>query len=94
MIKARFFDMGFPAVVREPRIHRQRSTRSASITYADPHVGDLSFLMHYGDMTDSTNLICLMQQIRPDEIYNLAAQSHIAVSIRLWRSAPLIERFI
>jgi GDPmannose 4,6-dehydratase len=48
--------------------------------YADPHIGEVPFLMHYGDMTDSTNLIRLMQQIRPTEIYNLAAQSHVAVS--------------
>ncbi|SCB30836.1 GDPmannose 4,6-dehydratase [Bradyrhizobium shewense] len=48
--------------------------------YQDPHAGNVRFLMHYGDMTDSTNLIRLMQQIRPTEIYNLAAQSHVAVS--------------
>lgn len=48
--------------------------------YEDPHVGNVPFLMHYGDMTDSTNLIRLVQQIRPTEIYNLAAQSHVAVS--------------
>jgi GDPmannose 4,6-dehydratase len=48
--------------------------------YEDPHTGDVPFLLHYGDMTDSTNLIRLMQQIRPTEIYNLAAQSHVAVS--------------
>src|ERR1700743_826986 len=48
--------------------------------YEDPHHGNVPFLMHYGDMTDSTNLIRLGQQIRPTEIYNLAAQSHVAVS--------------
>ena len=48
--------------------------------YQDPHVGNVPFLMHYGDMTDSTNLISLVQQIRQTEIYNLAAQSHVAVS--------------
>src|SRR3989337_111501 len=48
--------------------------------YQDTHSGNVSFLMHYGDMTDSTNLIRLIQQIRPTEIYNLAAQSHVAVS--------------
>jgi GDPmannose 4,6-dehydratase len=48
--------------------------------YQDPHAGNVPFLMHYGDMTDSTNLIRLMQQIRPTEIYNLAAQSHVGVS--------------
>ncbi|KYK48120.1 GDP-mannose 4,6-dehydratase [Bradyrhizobium liaoningense] len=48
--------------------------------YRDPHIGDVPFLMHYGDMTDSTNLIRLVQQIKPTEIYNLAAQSHVGVS--------------
>jgi GDPmannose 4,6-dehydratase len=48
--------------------------------YQDRHVGNVPFLLHYGDMTDSTNLIRLMQQIRPTEIYNLAAQSHVGVS--------------
>jgi GDPmannose 4,6-dehydratase len=48
--------------------------------YRDRHAGDVPFLLHYGDMTDSTNLIRLMQQIRPTEIYNLAAQSHVGVS--------------
>ena len=48
--------------------------------YQDPHSRKVPFLLHYGDMTDSTNLIRLMQQIRPTEIYNLAAQSHVGVS--------------
>lgn len=48
--------------------------------YQDRHAGNVPFLMHYGDMTDSTNLIRLIQQIRPTEIYNLAAQSHVGVS--------------
>lgn len=48
--------------------------------YEDPHHQNVRFLLHYGDMTDSTNLIRLMQQIRPTEVYNLAAQSHVAVS--------------
>lgn len=48
--------------------------------YQDPHKENVPFLMHYGDMTDSTNLIRLVQQIRPTEIYNLAAQSHVGVS--------------
>jgi GDPmannose 4,6-dehydratase len=48
--------------------------------YKDPHEDGVDFHMHYGDMTDSTNLIRLVQQIRPCEIYNLAAQSHVAVS--------------
>lgn len=48
--------------------------------YQDPHVEDARFHLHYGDMTDSTNIIRLVQEIRPTEIYNLAAQSHVAVS--------------
>ena len=48
--------------------------------YQDPHVKDRQFILHYGDMTDSTNLIRIVQEVQPDEIYNLAAQSHVAVS--------------
>jgi GDPmannose 4,6-dehydratase len=48
--------------------------------YQDPHEEDVSFFMHYGDMTDATNLIRLVQEIQPTEIYNLAAQSHVQVS--------------
>ena len=48
--------------------------------YQDPYVEDRNFILHYGDMTDSTNLIRLIQEIQPDEIYNLAAMSHVAVS--------------
>jgi len=48
--------------------------------YQDPHEQDQRFILHYGDLTDSTNLIRIVQQTQPDEIYNLAAQSHVAVS--------------
>jgi GDPmannose 4,6-dehydratase len=48
--------------------------------YVDPHEESVSFFMHYGDLTDSTNLIRIIQQVQPDEIYNLAAQSHVQVS--------------
>ena len=48
--------------------------------YQDPHVANPRFVLHYGDMTDSTNLIRIVQQTQPDEIYNLAAQSHVQVS--------------
>ena len=48
--------------------------------YQDPHVENRNFILHYGDMTDSTNLIGLIQEIQPDEIYNLAAMSHVKVS--------------
>jgi GDPmannose 4,6-dehydratase len=46
----------------------------------DPHTKGWSFFLHYGDMTDSSSLMCVIQQVQPDEIYNLAAQSHVAVS--------------
>lgn len=48
--------------------------------YQDPHVENRNFILHYGDLTDSTNLIRILQQVQPDEVYNLAAQSHVAVS--------------
>ena len=48
--------------------------------YQDPHSEDIKLHLHYGDMTDATNLIGLMQKINPDEVYNLAAQSHVQVS--------------
>ena len=48
--------------------------------YQDPHEKETNFLLHYGDLTDSTSLINLVQRIKPDEIYNLGAQSHVAVS--------------
>jgi GDPmannose 4,6-dehydratase len=48
--------------------------------YQDPHVEHRNFVLHYGDLTDSTNLIRIIQDVQPDEIYNLAAQSHVAVS--------------
>ncbi len=48
--------------------------------YLDPHVENRNFILHYGDLTDSTNLIRIIQEIKPDEIYNLAAMSHVRVS--------------
>ena len=48
--------------------------------YQDPHVDNRNFLLHYGDMTDSSSLLRIIQKVKPDEIYNLAAQSHVAVS--------------
>ncbi len=48
--------------------------------YQDPHVSNRNFILHYGDMTDSSSLTRIVQQVQPDEIYNLAAQSHVAVS--------------
>jgi len=48
--------------------------------YQDPHERDRKLVLHYGDLTDSSNLIRIIQQVRPDEVYNLGAQSHVAVS--------------
>lgn len=48
--------------------------------YQDPHTANANFVLHYGDLTDATNLIRIVQEVQPDEIYNLAAQSHVAVS--------------
>ena len=50
--------------------------------YQDPHVNDRNFVLHYGDLTDSTSLVRIVQQVQPDEIYNLAAMSHVAVSFQ------------
>ncbi len=50
--------------------------------YQDPHEPDARLILHYGDLTDATNLIRIVQQVQPDEIYNLAAQSHVRVSLR------------
>ena len=51
--------------------------------YQDPHVDNQKFILHYGDMTDSTNLIRIIQEVQPDEIYNLAAMSHVHVSFEM-----------
>jgi GDPmannose 4,6-dehydratase len=61
---------------------RSSSFNSARIDhiYQDPHIPGAHFQIHYGDMTDSTNLIRIIQSVQPDEIYNLAAQSHVQVS--------------
>ena len=56
------------------------NTQRVDHLYADPHERATRFFMHYGDMTDATNLIRLVQETQPDEIYNLAAQSHVQVS--------------
>ena len=56
------------------------NTDRVDALYKDPHEEDVSFFLHYGDMTDSTNLIRIIQEVQPDEIYNLAAQSHVKVS--------------
>ena len=56
------------------------NTKRIDHLYRDPHNKDVGLFLHYGDLTDSSGLISLVQKIRPDEIYNLAAQSHVAVS--------------
>ena len=58
----------------------QFNTQRIDHLYQDPHESDVRFFLHYGDMTDSTNLIRIVQEVQPDEIYNLAAQSHVQVS--------------
>ncbi|WP_338668945.1 GDP-mannose 4,6-dehydratase [Pseudodesulfovibrio methanolicus] len=56
------------------------NTERVEHLYQDPHEADQRFILHYGDMTDATNLIRVVQEVQPDEIYNLAAQSHVQVS--------------
>jgi GDPmannose 4,6-dehydratase len=56
------------------------NTQRVDHIYQDPHVGDQRFVLHYGDLTDSSNLTRIMGQVEPDEVYNLGAQSHVAVS--------------
>ena len=56
------------------------NTERVDHLYEDPHLSNVRFFMHYGDMTDSTNLIRIVQETKPTEIYNLAAQSHVQVS--------------
>jgi len=56
------------------------NTKRIDHLYRDPHEADVRFFLHHGDVTDSSSLIRIMQQTQPDEVYNLAAQSHVAVS--------------
>lgn len=56
------------------------NTQRVDHIYQDPHMDNQRFVLHYGDLTDSSNLIRIIQQVQPDEIYNLGAQSHVAVS--------------
>ncbi len=58
------------------------NTQRIDHLYKDPHEEDVNFFLHYGDMTDSLNLTRIIQEVQPDEIYNLAAQSHVAVSFQ------------
>jgi GDPmannose 4,6-dehydratase len=59
------------------------NTKRVDHLYQDPHETNKNFILHYGDLTDSTNLISLIQKIQPDEIYNLAAMSHVQVSFEI-----------
>ena len=56
------------------------NTQRVDHLYQDPHEADRKFILHHGDLTDATNLIRIIQEVQPDEIYNLAAQSHVKVS--------------
>lgn len=56
------------------------NTQRIDHIYEDPHVDNQRFILHYGDLSDSTNLIRIIQEVQPDEVYNLGAQSHVAVS--------------
>lgn len=56
------------------------NTQRVDHIYQDPHANNQRFVLHYGDLSDSTNLIRIMREVRPDEVYNLGAQSHVAVS--------------
>ena len=56
------------------------NTQRVDHIYQDPHVGNKNFVLHYGDLSDSSNLTRILQEVQPDEVYNLGAQSHVAVS--------------
>jgi GDPmannose 4,6-dehydratase len=56
------------------------NTQRVDHLYQDPHIDNRNFIMHYGDLTDSSNIIRIIQQVQPDEVYNLGAQSHVQVS--------------
>ena len=56
------------------------NTQRVDHIYQDPHVDNAKFILHYGDLTDSSNLTRILQEVQPDEVYNLGAQSHVAVS--------------
>jgi len=56
------------------------NTQRVDHIYQDPHIDNARFKLHYGDLSDSSNLVRIVQETQPDEIYNLGAQSHVAVS--------------
>jgi GDPmannose 4,6-dehydratase len=73
-------DKGYEVHGLKRRASLINNTARVDHLYRDPHDGDHRFTLHYGDMTDSTNLLRIVQDVQPDEIYNLAAQSHVQVS--------------
>ena len=56
------------------------NTQRVDHIYQDPHIAHRNFALHYGDLSDTSNLVRVLQEVRPDELYNLGAQSHVAVS--------------
>lgn len=59
------------------------NTQRVDHIYEDPHIDNRHFILHYGDLTDTSNLVRILQQVQPDEVYNLGAQSHVAVSFEM-----------
>ena len=59
------------------------NTQRIDHLYQDPHVNNKRFILHYGDLTDTSNLVRILQEVQPDEIYNLGAQSHVQVSFEV-----------
>ncbi len=60
--------------------HHLSTLKRIDHIYQDPHVNNANFILHYGDLTDSSNLTRILKEVQPDEVYNLGAQSHVAVS--------------
>ncbi len=73
-------EMGYGSVHGIKRRASLFNTQRVDHLYQDPHESNVRFKMHYGDLTDATNLVRIVQEVQPDEIYNLAAQSHVKVS--------------
>ena len=67
----------------------QFNTQRIDHLYQDPHDENRNLILHYGDLTDTSNLTRIIQQIAPDEIYNLGAQSHVAVSFESPGTRPM-----
>ncbi len=65
------------------------NTQRIDHIYADPHTESARFKLHYGDLTDTSNLTRIIQEVQPDEIYNLGAQSHVAVSFEALNIPPM-----